>query len=288
LASLTAALLLTAEVSAQIIGPPVIGGWGLAPNGKRLRIVGFVGGPVFAPPVFGGWPVGYPGVQIGVYAPPVVLPPPVPLVLPAVFEGPPPLRPDREFFVIAPRKGPPPDPDGLPPGLLPVGRLEAITYLLEPPAERNPLLEADRQLQRGRVACADGAFGVALEHFSKAQRLTPDAPAPRLNSVIAHVGRSEWRAAVALLDATLKQLPAGAVPRIGPRPLYGPGLEEFFLFQLRELKAAAEAPQATVGTLYLYGYVLWADGRPDDARPWLERAARRADDASGIERLLGR
>lgn len=154
---------------------------------------------------------------------------------------------------------------------------------VDPP--KDPLAESARNLAVGKDAFAAGEYGRAFFRFRKAAEGAPDQALPHFLLAQALTALGKYRDAVSAIHVGLALDPTW--PATGPRlaALYGPGDDEIAL-HLQQLDAArAQHPDDAV-LLFLQAYILWFDGRKDDARPLFQKAAVLVPDRKDIDRFL--
>ncbi|HMF15111.1 MAG TPA: tetratricopeptide repeat protein [Gemmataceae bacterium] len=186
-----------------------------------------------------------------------------------------PIEPEPKFEPI-----PPPRPKELPP---PAPKPPPPPPRVEPP--RDPLAESARHVAVGKEAFAAGEYGRAAFRFRKAAETAPDQPMPQFLLAQALLALGKYRDAVNSIQAGLALDPTW--PALGPRlgVLYGPDNDQFAT-HLEELSVArARHPDDPV-LLFLQAYVLWFDGRQNDARLLFEKAATLVPDRKDIDRFL--
>ncbi len=193
-----------------------------------------------------------------------------------------PLEPDNRERARQPfRDEPPPEKPGAgeppdrPPPRLPRG----------PAAEPEPKAEAARQTALGREAFAREEYGRAAERFRRASALAADEALPHFLLAQAHVALGNYRRAFDAVQAGLRLQPGWPGEPFRPLELYGdnPAAYPAHLAALGD--TLAENPDDAV-LLFLYGYLLWFDGRRAEARPLFERAAPALPDPGVVERFL--
>jgi len=160
---------------------------------------------------------------------------------------------------------------------------------LPPPPRIEPLqepaAESARNVTLGKEAFAAGEYGRALFRFRKAAEAAPVQAVPHFLQAQALLALGKYRDAVGAIRAGLALDPTW--PALGPqlRVLYGPDHDEFAA-HFQQLSAACAAHPDDPVLLFLQGYVLWFDGRQDDARPLFEKAAPLVPDRKDIDRFL--
>jgi hypothetical protein len=283
------------------------GGLGLNYHSRHLNIAAFLGGPLpnggwygFASPWLAPPPAGPPPFFFGPN--PFFLPPPQPIVIvPRVVvqqpivqvkaeepAGPPKIaNPDR-FIVIQPGQAnnvaekklfeKPKEVDlGVRPAELPLAPVRA----------GNALADADRQLADGRAAFGKGEFGRALEHFRRATVIAPAESAGYSLLSQAQFAVGKYDEAVTSIASGMQLRRDWPMSRFDPRGLYK-GNAATFDFHLRNLRAALDASPDDPRLLFLLGVELWFDGKRDEAKPLLDKAARLARDPAAIWPFLGK
>jgi len=183
--------------------------------------------------------------------PPEALPAPLPK--PEAPPAPPPPAPK-----------PPPAPPAAPPGPPP--------ELPKPPGPlADPNAESDRLVGLGRTAFANLEYGRAAERFRQAAALTPNRPTPQFLLAETLFAQGKYHDAVDAIHAGMLPQPDWPDAPFAPLDLYGPHAADYADHQ----KALADALDRRPGDpdlLFLRGYLLWFDGRKDDARPLFQKA----------------
>jgi hypothetical protein len=153
----------------------------------------------------------------------------------------------------------------------------------EPP--KDPLAETARNLALGKEAFGAGEYGRAAFRFRKAAETAPDQALPQFLLAQALLALGKYRDAATAIHAGLALDPTW--PALGPRlrALYGPNEDEFAAHVQQLAAARTQHPDDPV-LLFLHAYVLWFDGRQDDARPLFEKAAPLVPDRRDIDRFL--
>jgi hypothetical protein len=291
-----ALLLLAAEAPGQVF----IGGSFGSGHRHRLSVTVAIGSPyVYAGPVYGyGYPAPYGVVGVRqvtvIYGPPPVVYAPPRLFLPDDFdrfdrdEPPrrPPAEPPRDFRPAPePRRRPEPIPEPKKPEPKPAPRPE-----LKPPRELpmpldNPKAEAARLLERGRAAFAEQQYGRARERFAQAAEANPNEPLAFFLLAQDLVALGKYHEAVDAVHAGLALQPDWPTSAFRPLPLYGDHVQDY-ADHLRQAEATLAQHPADPVLLFLNAYLMWFDGRKDDARPLFRRARDRRADRGDVERFL--
>jgi Tetratricopeptide repeat len=263
-----AAILLTAASSqAQVIVPIQARFGGQTSIFIQPRV-----GPVYGTSYVNGGGFGFgPGYGLSPFwygrgwypSPPVIVqniiqaPPPVPL-----YPG-----PVREPL-IPPEFDPPPRPVAK----APVPPKPPVRVEVElPPKRALGRADADRLVEAGRRAFADGQYGRALELFRKAADITPNEPSAQYLVSQAYFALGKYREAVAAIAAGMALRADWSQARFNSRDLYWkkPALFDEHLAALRQ--AATAFPDDPV-LQFLLGHQLWFDGQPEEARPFILKA----------------
>jgi hypothetical protein len=229
--------------------------WG---SGYITNGAGFGWGPAYglAPIWYGrGW---YPS------PPPVIVQniiqtvPPIPIVTGPVRE---PLIP-AEF-------DPPPKPAVV--KVKAPARLPPRVEVEQPPKRVLGRPDADRFVEAGRTAFADGQYGRALELFRKAAEITPNEPSAHYLVSQAYFALGKYREAVAAIAAGMALRADWSEARFNSRDLYWkkPAVFDDHLAALRQ---AATAFPDDPALAFLLGHQLWFDGKPAEAKPYLLKA----------------
>lgn len=295
------------EASAQVFIGHSRGGISFGISIGRAR------GCYFGPrPGFGGFVNPYEPFPPVVIAQPPVIVAPVPIVIqipqpqpqPVIQLGGGPAQADARqfdednFFVIRPRpQGAEPAGPRRPP--LPLARpnprpLEAEPGLpprrplaVQPEPEANPQRESERLSKLGRDAFADGLYGLAIERFRRAIKLSPDNAEAYFDLSQAYFAVGKYRQAVATIAEGLKHDADWPDRRFDPRVLYGPNQAEF-IAHLGDLRTLLAADPNDPGLLFLLGHQLWFSGDRVGAEAVFRKAANRATDPTMIDEFLKR
>jgi Flp pilus assembly protein TadD len=130
----------------------------------------------------------------------------------------------------------------------------------------------EAELRAGTAEFSLGDFARALKRFEAAHLHLPLDPLPLFHQGQAHLALGNYQRAVVVIQRGLRWNPDWAKSEFRPRALYGPRAAAFdrHLGQLAEL---VEKTPNDPGLLFLLGYQLWFDGKQEQARPLLRRAA---------------
>jgi Flp pilus assembly protein TadD len=289
------------------------GGIGFGFQGRRM-----VGGFGISSVRYGGFPYGgyygYSVISPIIVTPPsiIVVPPPI-IVAPDLVDDPPlpPIDPKR-FVVIRPDQ---PAKQNLIPKLEPLPKQREVARVpaprlpvvperpvkpgkapmpaeiklpdlpLAPAPEANPRAEADRQIELGRSAFAQGEVGRALERFKQATIVAPMEPTAFFFLAQAQFALGKYSEAVASIEAGLKLRPDWPLTRFQSREVYA-GNAGLFDAHLRNLRMAQETVPEDPRLMFLLAVELWFDGKRDEAVKWFEQAAKRMPDRTAIERFV--
>jgi Tetratricopeptide repeat len=208
------------------------GGW--VYNPPPIVIQNFITPPLVGMPYIRGGGVVVPPPEFE--APAVKAPPKVPNL------GPAPKPP--EVIVPDPAKVPPPPP----------GRVEA-----------------DRIVESGRKAFADGQHGRALELFRRAAEIMPNEPSVHFLVSQAQFARGKYREAVAAVASGMAIRGDWSEARFAPRDLYWKK-PAVFDDHLQALRDAVAAYPDDAGLIFLLGHELWFDGKHDEAKAVILKA----------------
>jgi hypothetical protein len=261
-----------------------------------------------------GWGRSY-GFTAITYTPSVVVAPSPVIVLPPPAEAEAPARaPDpviADALVIRPRQPEPPQPPEPPlPGeaagvfrpIDPRNREQARQPIVPgaPPAgepgpppvrpmlpDPDPKTEYARLLTLGRDSFILQEYGRAARRFRQATQVLPKEPLAWFLLAQAEFALGKYHEAVVSIHEGVRRQPDWPMLRFRPIDLYGVNAADFSEHLKRLDEALAQNPN-DAALLFLLGYQLWFEGKVDQARPLLERAARLADDPSVIERFLNR
>jgi hypothetical protein len=226
-------------------------------------------------------------VTVVYYTPPpvVIVTPPRPLLEDLNLQAPPLLRPLEPMppaeagplRLPEREQRPPPAPPKQPPVVQP-----------EPPRQPPAEEREDRKtrlIRLGREAMARGEYGRAAERFRQASETAPGEALPHFLLGQALLALGKYREAGDALTAGLALDPAWPAAAFRPRDLYGPNAADYSEHLRRLETLLARHPDDPV-LLFLNGYVLWFDGRTDEARTLFRRALPGAANPAAIERFL--
>lgn len=292
--------------------PPPPGGLAVGYHTRHLNLYATVGRPFgglyapffppgpwgppppfgFGPPPFGFGPPPIVSATVVVPARPVL--PPLGDLLPVNAEEPPrPIDPDR-FIVIKPDRPnnvgrANPAPAALParvekkPKEVDLGIVPAELPLA--PAPGNGRIEADRQLDRGKMVFARGEYGLALEHFRRATKRAADEAAAWFLLAQTQFAVGKYDEAAASVAEGMKRRPDWPASRFQSRDVYRVNPAAFDL-HLQRLRDALAADPNDPRLSFLLGVELWFDDKRDEARGLFANAARLAKDPGPAEAFL--
>ena len=200
--------------------------------------------------------------------------PPAPAPAPAPAPGKdvlPPPRPEKD----KPKEAPPPPrkPDREP------------EFPAPPGPEDDPRDEHARLVRAGREAFAELEYGRAAARFRQATRLLAAEPLPYFLLGQALLAQGNYHTAFDAIRDGMRLQPGW--PRAGFRPLelYGRHVDEYSALVRSTEKALARHP-LDPELLFLRGYVLWFDGRKEQARGFFRQALPGAANRDAIDRFL--
>jgi Flp pilus assembly protein TadD len=140
-------------------------------------------------------------------------------------------------------------------------------------------------VEAGRTAFAEQQYGRAELHFRRAIAAVPAEPLAHFLLAQALVALGRYHQAVEAITAGLALRPDWPTVRFRPLALYGTHVADYSE-HLATLEAALRRHPNDPVLLFLSGYVLWFDGRRDEAGPLLRRALRFGGPAADIDRFL--
>jgi hypothetical protein len=229
-------------------------------------------------PIYGGvpmWYYGYPGIPI--VNNPIQIQPPI--VINNIIQAP--------GIAAAPgARGnlPPPEFDpGPPPPKVPAPKVPAKP-VKPPPQPAPPIIlpdmkaigplgraDADRIVEAGRKAFADGQYGRALELFRKAADITPAEPSVHYLISQAYFSLGKYREAVSAIAMGMALRADWHEARFNSRDLYWKK-PELFDDHLKALRDAVAAFPNDAELLFMLGHQLWFDGKHEDAKAIILKA----------------
>jgi Tetratricopeptide repeat len=249
---------------------------------------GYAGGSWYPPPII---------------VRPIIVPPPIIVQIHQAPEAAV-IPPEGRFEVIAPDRPnmPPklklPEPNQKPPpkAALPKEPKRAMPkevdlgvvpgeFPLAPGKAANPKAEADRQIESGRAAFANGEFGRAIERFRRAAVVAPDELTAIFLVAQAQFAVGKYDDAAASIIDGMKRNPDWPKSTYQSRGLYKNN-NELFEGHLKDLRVAVAANPNDYRLLFLLGVEFWFDGQKESAKPFLEQAARLAPNPAPIEAFL--
>jgi hypothetical protein len=155
-----------------------------------------------------------------------------------------------------------------------------------PPApEEDPRDEHARLVRAGQQAFAALEYGRAAQRFRQAIRLSPDEYLPYFLLAQALLAQGTFHDAFDAIRDGMRRRPDWPADRFRPVELYGPHVDEYSALVRSTEKALARHP-LDPELLFLRGYVLWFDGRKEEARPFFRQALLRAANRDAIDRFL--
>jgi hypothetical protein len=287
--------LLLAAPAAEARGQDLLvgGPYGFASFGysrRGLRAGGLLYGLAPFGPYSGTW--GGPGLGrvtvFSVITPPPPPPPPPVVVIhsPTLIFDAPRLRPDDVPPMPRAAEPPPPPPkkEAAPPKK--DEKDDPLAKLPRPPAEEaDPRDEHARLVGEGREAFALEEYGRSALRLGRAARLLPAEPLPSFLLAQALMAQGKYHQAHDAVLAGLARRPDWPNSGFRPLELYGDGLVAY-TEHLRALEEAVGRHPLDPVLLFLYGYALWFDGRPDEAAVYFRQALPRAADRKAIELFL--
>jgi tetratricopeptide (TPR) repeat protein len=158
--------------------------------------------------------------------------------------------------------------------------------LPRPPApEDDPRDEHARLVRAGRSAFADQEYGRAAQRFRQAVRLLPAEPEPYFLLAQALLAQGSYYDAFDAIRDGMRRRPDWPTARFRPIELYGRHLDEYTALLRATERALARFPRDPE-LLFVRGYVLWFDGRKEEARPYFRKALPHAANRDAIDRFL--
>jgi Flp pilus assembly protein TadD len=180
--------------------------------------------------------------------------------------------PNRSHVIPAEFEEPAPRPIAKAPKLGPAPKRADVAIVPEIARPRAAnRADADRLVETGRTAFADGQYGRALERFRRAAEITPNEPSAHYLVSQAHFALGKYREAVAAIAAGMALRADWSEARFHSRDLYGPKPANFDL-HLADLRRAVEMFPEDATLLFLLGHQLWFDGKHGEAKPLILKA----------------
>jgi hypothetical protein len=190
---------------------------------------------------------------------------------------------DPEELKARPKEPPKEQPKKAPP---PSRKRDGEPVIPRPPAPADdPVEEHARLVQAGRAAFLAQEYGRAAWRKRWAARLLPDDAEPSFLLAQALLAQGKYRDAYDAVRAGLLRRPDWPAARFRPLSLYGPNVRDYSALLRGTEKALSRHPDDPE-LLFLRGYVLWFDGRKEEARPLLRQALPRSADRDLIDRFL--
>ncbi len=141
-----------------------------------------------------------------------------------------------------------------------------------PQPEADPKAENARLIGLGTEAFAAGEIGRAAHRFRQAIEVTPNDPRAYFLLAQADLALGKYDEAVEQIHAGLRLKPDWPAERFRPRDLYGND-DAAFRTDLRKLLEARDRHPDEYELNFLSAYLLWFEGRQDEARPLFRKAA---------------
>lgn len=155
-----------------------------------------------------------------------------------------------------------------------------------PPApEKDPSDENARLIALGKQAFALQEYGKAVQRFRQATKVAPNLPQGHFLLAQAQVALGKYHEAVDAIHAGMALQPDWPMTRFRPVELYAGNVGDY-ADHLRRLEIVVEAHPRDPVLLFLYAYLLWFDGRRDEARRLFQRALPGAAAPDVIQRFL--
>ena len=139
-------------------------------------------------------------------------------------------------------------------------------------------------VRRAHAAMMDGKYREAQSLYADAQVSAPDRFVAVFGRVHALLGLQHYHQAALAVGRLLTARPRWIENALNPAAAY-PAPEAFERI-VTDLKTAVSRNDENVGLNFLLGYVLYAAGREEEARPYLERAAALRGSEKGPERTI--
>lgn len=175
---------------------------------------------------------------------------------------------------------PPKGKAGIARGPAPAPMVQPPAAAVAAPAARVPnRADADRAVDAGRKAFADGQYGRAGELFARAAAISPDDAAARFLMSQAYFAVGKYREAVAAIATGVQVAPDWAAKRFQVKDLYwkAPNLYADHIKALRDsLTAFPDDPLLH----FLLGHQLWFEGKKDEAVALFQKAQTLGKDQS--------
>jgi tetratricopeptide (TPR) repeat protein len=138
--------------------------------------------------------------------------------------------------------------------------------------EPDPKAENARLIGLGNEAFAAGEIGRAAHRFRQAIQVAPNEPRAYFLLAEANIALGKYDEAVDALHSGLRLKPDWPVERFRPSALYGKD-DAAFRADLRKLMEARDRHPDEYELNFLSAYLLWFEGRQDEARPLFRKAA---------------
>jgi hypothetical protein len=138
--------------------------------------------------------------------------------------------------------------------------------------EADPKAENARLLGLGTEAFAAGEIGRAAHRFRQAIQVAPNEPRAYFLLAQANIALGKYDEAVEQIHAGLRLKPDWPAERFRPSALYGKD-DAAFRTDLRKLLEARDRHPDEYDLNFLSAYLLWFEGRQDEARPLFRKAA---------------
>jgi hypothetical protein len=225
--------------------------------------------------------------------PPDEEPPPMQPIPPPMDELPPlagrdagvfkPLDPDNRDRARRPVPPPIPPQENPKPPMPPVRPPDRP---VRPPApDLDPRQDLARRTDLGKEAFERGEYGRAAERFRQAADLAPNNAEPLLLLAQAHIALGNYRRAFDTIQTGLRLDPDWPKQPFKPIDLYGDNVADYAEHTQAIDDLLTAMPNDPV-MLFLAGYQLWFDGRRDEAKLLLQRAAPSLPDPTLVDQFL--
>jgi hypothetical protein len=149
----------------------------------------------------------------------------------------------------------------------------------------DPKTEYARLIALGHDAFTAQEYARAGRRFQQATQVLPKEHLAYFLLAQAKFALGKYREAVAAIHAGVQLRPDWPLERFRPVTLYGDNVAEYPQ-HLKQLENTLSNHPDDPVLLFLFGYQLWFDGKPNEARPYFRQAAATAADPEVIQRFL--
>src|SRR5262249_8283450 len=149
----------------------------------------------------------------------------------------------------------------------------------------DPVTESARQVRLGEEAFKAGAYGLAAHRFREASKLRPKPARPYFLLAQTYLALGKYHLAEKAIREGMVRDPKWPASKFRPLEMYDEVTE--YSAHLKALRRALERFPDDEVLLFLTGYVLWFDGRQQEAATAFRKAKAQGADAKLVDAFLG-